>query len=273
MFRVSRWLIVTAVGAALLILGLAGLLRPLGDVLRSATLPLVRVAARAAQSLPWVTHSGQFVPADAERVAVLEKRITVLAVDYTRLRELEDENRLLRAQAKFLATSGYDSVGARVISRELANGRALLLIDRGAEDGLEVGQAVITAEGICIGKIRQVQERLAKVELITDPTSRMAAAVLVATDKAQLVGVLEGRGNGAAVLTYIPPSTDLKTDQILVTAGTDEKIPSNLPLGLVNAVDGKPTDPFLTAAVEPLILLERVTFVSILRPTVLAPKL
>lgn len=252
------WIVAAAITVA--ILAFAGFYRPFGSLVRTVTLPLVRALAGGAS---------QTITAD-ERIRELESRLAVLAADQVRLRSLEEENRTLRAQARFLDQSGYDSVGARVIARDVRGTRALLTIDRGKDDSLEIGQAVITDEGVMIGKISGLWDRIATVELLTDPRSRVAAAVQV---KGQLAGVLEGRGNGASVLTFIPSSEPVVPDQLVVTAGTEEKVPGNLPLGIVNTVDARPSDPFFSATVEPLVSLDRVVFVSVLRPTALRPRL
>lgn len=256
--RPSHWFIVIGVGCLAVLFILAGLLRPVGDLARRFTLPVVRFVAQ--------TSKGQFHQKD---VQVLESRLTRLAIDYARLQALEEENKTLRLQAKFLTTSGYDSVGARIISRDLRHERALLLIDRGLEDRLEVGQAVIVQDGIFIGKIYSLKEQVATVELLTDPQSRVAATL---AGEKRVMGVVEGRGNGTAKLAYIPSSEKIQVDQILLTANLEDKVPPNLPLGIVNAVEGQPTDPFLSASIEPFARLDQIFFVSVLRPAVLKPK-
>jgi len=256
-----RWIGIIAAVIAVSILLLAGLFQPIGELARFTSLPLVRVLSGWSSAATEAANS---------RVRELETQLAALAVDYVRLKGLEEENSTLRAQARFLDRSGYDSVGARVISRDVSGKRALLTIDRGIEDSLELGQAVITDQGVFIGKISQIMDRVATVELVTDPRSRVAASLQV---DGQLSGVIEGRGNGAAVLTYIPSSESLIADQLIVTAGTEDKVPGNLPIGVVNTVEGKPTDPFMNATIEPIVSLNRVVFVSILRPTAFRPRL
>lgn len=270
MFRLHRWAIFAGACVVLAIFALAGALRPVGDLARSVMLPVVRLFSGTTQSVVALGNGASNENITPERVKELETRLANLVVDYVQLRSLEEENRALRAQAKFLSTSGFDSVGARVISRDMRNQRALLLIDRGLADHLEVGQAVITNEGVLIGKIGQMKDRVATVELITDPQSRVAATV---PGRATLLGILEGRGHGSAVLTYVPASEPLKRDDVVVTAGTEEKVPPNLPLGIVNEVEGKSTDPFVNGLVESLVPLDRVIFVSVLRPSALRPNL
>ena len=257
----ARWLWLLGAVIAVAVLALAGLFRPIGEAARFASLPVVRWISG------WASHATD--TADS-RVKELESRLATLAVDHVRLKALEEENRTLRSQAKFLDRSGYDSVGARVIGRDVSGKRALLVIDRGREDSIELGQAVVTDQGVFIGKISQILDRVSTVELVTDPRSRVAAALEA---DGQIAGVIEGRGNGAAVLTYIPSSHSIVADQLIVTAGTEDKVPGNLPIGVVNTVEGKPTDPFLNATIEPVVSLDRVVFVSVLRPTALRPRL
>ncbi len=262
MFKPNRWFVLLAALVAVGIIGLAGLW-PLRAWVRALTLPLARELSRLSG------FAAQNSSVD-DRVRELEARLNGMAVDYVRLQALDEENRSLRAQARFLETSGYDSVGARVIGRDMQGQRSLFLIDRGSLDHVEVGQAVVTDQGVFIGKVSQLQDRIATVELLTDPTSRVAASVI---DSRDLVGVVEGRGNGAAALTYIPTQAGVKRDMIIVTAGTEDKVPRNLPFGIVNTVEGEPTDAFLQATVEPLAPLTRIVFVSVLRPTALRPGL
>ena len=268
--RISRPLIFITLIIGVAILGLSGLLRSLEDQTRRLSLPLVQKFSGIPRQLHVWSTSAADRTSQETHIQDLERQLADHVVDATRLQVLEEENQLLRSQAKFLQTSGFTSVGARVISRDVRAERALLLIDRGRRDHVEVGQPVLVGEGIFIGKISAIEERVSTVELLTDPRSRVAISLL---DQKRLVGVLEGRGNGAAVLTYIPSSEKLTRDQILVTAGTEEKVPQNLPVGIVNAVEGKTTDPFLTAAVDPLLPLDRILLVSVLQPEALRPRL
>lgn len=272
MSRLRRWWIWLLAGLLAGGVLAAVLWNPFRQVVQRLSLPLVRLSARATQAAVKRVWSRKMPDNKLrpEYVTELERRVSSLAVEYARLHALEEENRTLRAQAKFLFASGYDSVGARVIARDIHFDRAVITIDRGREDSIEVGQAVVVEEGILIGKVSNLKERIATVELLTDPRSRLTAAV---SGEGWLIGVVEGRGNGSAVLTYIPSSEKLKKDQVIVTSGTEEKIPAHLPLAMINAVEGKTTDPFLRAIVEPLLPLDSMMFVSVLRPSALRPRL
>ncbi len=81
------------------------------------------------------------------------ERVVGLVVDQARLGALEEENRLLRQQAHVVAASGFETIGAQVLSRSMTPDRAVILIDRGQSDALEIGQAVLAGDGMFIGKV------------------------------------------------------------------------------------------------------------------------
>ncbi len=252
-------------GVLLLVLVLLFVARnTLGRLAQRLFLPLiVRVSLWSER----VDHAGRAIALpNMGSLEQCEERLQVRIVDAARMSALEQENRLLRAQASFLAESGYDHVGARVIGRRIDHIHARLLIDRGTNDAIEEGHAVITENGILVGKIVEAGTRVSTVELLTDVDSRIAVA---SAKDGQLIGVLEGRGNGATLLTYIPSSVDVAADDLLLTAGTEEKIPPRLAIGVVNAVTRSAKDPFYQASVDPTIRIERLSFLSVLRPSAL----
>jgi rod shape-determining protein MreC len=248
---------------ALVLLILAGFVRPVRETFRSALVPFARVTGSIGYGIGRFLHIDPDARTANERADELDARLRAISVDYVRLRALEEENRSLRAQANFLANSGFRTVGSRVISRMVRDDAAAVTIDRGAKDGVEVGQAVVTDEGLFVGKIISLGERTAVVLLVSDTQSRIASAV-AGTNR--LAGVVEGRGSGTARFTLIPQSVELKRDDVVVTAGTEDKIPPNLTIGLVNDVQSLPTDPFKTASIEPLAPLDRLDLVSVVVP-------
>ncbi len=260
--------IITLFVVAFTILYLSGLLRPIENGFRWLTLPLARALAAIGFEIDKSGKKNEEPAVSQDRLKELESRLSILTVDYVKLRALEEENRSLRKVAAFIGNSEYDHVGARVIARSTEPRIATILIDRGATDGLEIGMPVIAENGIFVGKVIFLNERTSTVLLVSDERSRLAASL---SGVRELIGLVQGNGNNVARLTFIPQTLPLKTDDVIVTAGTEEKIPANLTIALVNKVDGKPTDPFKTATLEPLARVDQLDMVLVLRPTVLRP--
>lgn len=259
----KSWMIKAAL-ILVLVLALFFLRGPIGKLAQRLFLPVI---TRFSLWSEQIDHAGRTIALPNNgSLEVCEERLQTRIVDAARISALEQENRLLRAQASFLAESGYDHVGARVIGRRIDHIHARLLIDRGTNDALEEGQAVVTENGLLVGKVIEAGSRVSTVELLTDVDSRIAVA---SAKDGQLIGVLEGRGNGATLLTYIPSSVDVMADDLLLTAGTEEKVPPRLAIGVVNAVTRTSKDPFYEASVDPTMRIERLSFVSVLRPSAL----
>lgn len=264
--RITLIIAAAVLGAALL--HVAGVLQPVEGAGRAVALPVARVFSSVAVSLRDAIRTTPDAKALAERNKELEARLAAISVDYVRLRSLEEENRTLRALTKFLDRSGYDFVPARIIARSADPRSATVLIDRGSHDGVETGMAVVANEGVFVGKVTGLKERVATITLVSDEQSRVAAA---SAGRDRLFGLVEGRGNGVARLTLVPQIESLAPDDMIVTAGTEEKIPANLIIGLVNDVEGKPTDPFKSASLEPLAKPDQLDLVAVLRPVALRP--
>lgn len=261
--RPRTMVFITAGVLGLLLLALAGFVRPVRELFRTMLLPIARFTSSAGAGVGQFLRLDESTKTANERAEELDARLHAISVDYARLRALEEENRSLRAQANFITESGLPTVGARVIARAMRDDTAAITIDRGAHDGVEVGQAVVTDDGLFVGKIFSLGDRTASVLLVTDVRSRVAGA---AAGTGRLAGVVDGQGNGTARFTLIPQSVPLKRDDVVVTAGTEDKVPANLVIGLVNAVESQPTDPFKSAAIEPLAPLDRLELVSVIVP-------
>jgi rod shape-determining protein MreC len=248
---------------ALAILHFTGLILPIENGLRYAFSPVGYFFSSLGTGLKSKTQDYKSLTECQEHSSDVERRLGTVSVDYVRLKALEEENAVLRTMLGYLQKKDFDSVMARVISRSAAPEKSVVMIDRGSKDGLEIGLAVIVGEGIYVGKVTGIQEHTAAVTLIPDPTSRVAISL---TGQHKLIGLLEGKGNGTAVATLIPQEEQIKENDILVTAGTDEKIPGDLAIGMVNRIIGQPIDPFKSASIEPLVSLDFVEMVAILKP-------
>lgn len=252
-----------------LVLRLVGAFTPIEEVLRFITLPVARVISTVGNGTGAVLHGKPDAVRLQEQVTDLQAQLSTLTVDYVRLRSLEEENRSLQALTGYLRESGYDHVSARVIARSVDPQSATVLIDRGAKDGIETGMAVVVGDGVFVGKVTELKDRVSTVTLVSDQKSRVAAAL---SGQHRLFGLIEGRGNQVARLTLVPQAEELHSDDVIVTSGTEDKIPPDLVIGLVNDIEGKPTDPFKSAALQPIAQADRLSLVSVLLPTALRPE-
>ena len=107
----------------------------------------------------------------------------------------------------------------------------VLIIDKGTEDGVTSGMAVVSAGGILVGQTKEVKTNRATVLLITDISSSLA----VATQNSLIPGVLEGRWQkqGRLLMRHIPRDEKVENGDILLTTGVGGIFPRGLIAGQV----------------------------------------
>ncbi|NNF55173.1 MAG: rod shape-determining protein MreC [Acidimicrobiales bacterium] len=193
--------------------------------------------------------------------------------------ELRDENEALRAQLAELqgqvdqaanneaeladlrsavgieVADALPTVVARVTADRTTPTNRELDIDRGAEDGVGIGQSVITGEGL-IGQVIAVEEHSATVRPITDP--RIVLGVTSPVSGA--VGVAEGQGSGRRlVLKLVERDREVvRSGANFVTSGFDRSVfPPGIPVGSFQLDSGG------SLTLVPSADLERPGFVSV----------
>jgi rod shape-determining protein MreC len=148
-------------------------------------------------------------------------------------------------------------VAARVIAASPAAATRTVLIDRGADRGVQPHMAVLTPEGV-VGKVVAVFPTTAQVLLITDRKSGVGVRVA----DSPLAGVVKGTGGTHCQLDYVPNEETLAPGTELYTSGQDQLFPPGLPVGRIISVG--PGEIFLEAAVEPAAPLAQLDHVLVL---------
>lgn len=212
----------------------------------------------------WVSQKLHFLNTDTyapERLDLLQNRLDEIVLDRVKFEELKRENKELRETLGFIERQDLQSVMASIVSRSRTTQSAIFSIDRGRDDGIQVGNPVIVKDGILIGKVVSVTSASATVHALTDPSVATAVSVL---NQTQTIGVAEGMTGNLLHLKFIPQDTVLSVNDLVVTSGLESNIPSGLFVGLVNDVEQEANAPFLQAIIEPLIDMRQYTTVHVL---------
>lgn len=244
------------------LLALAGVLRPLTDpvgrVVRAAAAPAYAAGASVSRA---VTHFFDEERADRETLA---RAVESLRIENAKLRELAVENEALKTALAFSEREQDPAMLARVVSETDVDVFHGLIIDRGSEDGIRPGQAVVVGDGIIVGKIFETRRRSSSVLLLSDSKSRLAVAVQNATDT---IGVLEGDRGLSMAIDLIPQTETLSPGDIVVTSGIEPGIRRGLVVGTVEKVTKRTQDPFQSATVVPFAAAAHPPFVQVLTAT------
>lgn len=189
-----------------------------------------------ALSRPAVTVS--HIIAEGRELARLRDENNILRAENERLlkwqnaaRTLLAENRELRSLLNFAPDQDASSVTARVIGDSGGAFVRSILVNAGAREGVAKGNAALSGKGL-LGRVAEVGERSARVLLINDLNSRIPVVVERSRERA----ILAGDNSVTPRLLYLPPTTDIKVGDRIVTSGHGGVFPVGLPVGIVNAI-------------------------------------
>ena len=184
---------------------------------------------------------------------------TLLAHEQTH-QQLFQENERLRSLLRFREQVPWQVIPAEVIGREWNLWLCTILVDRGSKDGVRVGMAVVTPEGL-VGRVSEVGFSSSRIILLTDPHFRVAAMVT----QSRTTGLVMGTSSGDCLLTYVPLDTPLKSNEAVLTAGGKGFCPKGIPIGYTQLFGRDRSPMFYSIRIRPVVALSSVHEVLIVK--------
>jgi rod shape-determining protein MreC len=195
--------------------------------------------------------------------AELRRSRTDLAERLLRFEQLEKENDELRRILAMSPQVQTLSVAAEVLYDAPDPFSRKVILDRGAQHGVEGGLAVIDADGV-LGQVTRVYPIQSEVTLLTDRDQ----AIPVQVARNGLRGVMFGTGQGRMELRFVLANADVQPGDRLVTSGLDGVFVSGLPVAVVETVE-RDADVFSRIDCRPIAAVEQSTRVLVLGRAVL----
>lgn len=225
-----------------------GVLHRLRGGLQAATAP-VSAAGESLTSpvrgmLAWVGDIG----VSRSEFDALQKQNEKLRNTVAALEEARLENARLQSLVSFAQAAKVKALGAHVIGRPTQYDRVITL-DRGTADGVEEGMPVVgtlelpprsteaSAAGGLIGQTINVTAHSAKVRLINDQSSGVAA--MIQSNRAN--GIVRGSIEGGLSLEFVSHETTVRAGDIVITSGMGGVYPKGLVVGEVTKVVNLPS--------------------------------
>jgi rod shape-determining protein MreC len=163
----------------------------------------------------------------------LRARDLVAASNLLTLEALRAENAQLRRLLDARERIPRPATLAEILYRGRDPFSRKVIIDKGSQQGVEAGQAVIDDIGV-IGQVTRVHPFLAEVTLITDKEQRTPVEVVRNGLRAVIYG---GGDKGTLDLSYTASNADVQADDLLVTSGIDGTYPPGLPVAKVSKIE------------------------------------
>lgn len=191
------------------------------------------------------------------RLLILERRAlkyAALASENNELRQLMNSSEVLDDR---VIVGEVVAVSPDPFSHEI-------VINKGSRDGVEVGQAILDANGL-MGQVQQTSSFTSRVLLVSDSSH----AVPVEVVRNGLRAVLLGNGDSDRLeLVHVPDTADIREGDLLVSSGLGGRFPKGYPVAEVASITKEPGEPFVAIQASPKAELTRSRLVLV----VFAPK-
>lgn len=189
----------------------------------------------------------------------LREQIERLSEETVRLREQAQATQRLERLLEFRRSVPGRAIGARVIGRGGTHWFSVILVDRGARDGVRYNDTVVGVGGL-VGRVLTVSHSTAQVLLITDPRS----SVGVVLQQSRESGVVEGRGGPLLHLKYLSRAREIAVGEDVLTSGQAGVFPRGLLVGTVTRLVREQGALYQEATVRPAAGLAHIEEVLIL---------
>ena len=212
---------------------------PLATILEIASTPATALAQRLA-------GPGDLVAARDE-ITRLQAENDALQQELEQLREVQREYQgLLNLFNQARETPDLRRVTATVIGYDPGLGIRSIIIDKGTDDGVQVGMPVEGARGL-VGQVFRVTASSAQVILITDSSSAIAARL----GDSRGTGLLRGGGlGGSMTIEWIDLQHQVAVGEVVLTSGLGGKFPQDMVIGRVISVDRSEAELFQGAVIQ-----------------------
>ncbi len=241
--------------------GERGALHRMRSGVQSATAPVAAAGTWATTPLRAVGDWTNGLTVSRSEIDRLRSDNDALRKAVADLEEARLENERLKTLVGFIDARDLEneSVGARVIARPTNSWEAVITIDRGTADGVDNGMPVLGPQGL-LGQTVEVTEHSARVRLIADQRSGVAA--MIQATRAE--GVVWGSLAGSLRMDYVSRETTVVPGDLVLTSGMGGVYPKGLLIGEVTEIDTPENALFPRIAVRPSARLDGIEEVIVL---------
>jgi len=173
--------------------------------------------------------SKPFWPGQFQREILLDSYDKELNI---KLKQLERDNLRLRSLLSLKKTSDELKIDSSVISRITGSWWRKVILNKGARNGVKIGDAVVGPGGL-LGLIDDVSSFTSSVKLLTSSESQVGAWV----ERINIHGLLIGVGNDTPKLVFYSKNIDIKVGDFILSSPASTLLPPNIPIGIIESIE------------------------------------
>lgn len=186
----------------------------------------------------------------------------LLQDELNRLRSIHEENRTLRNMLGLRDTTDHDLIPARIVAKKLTGINNSITINRGSDDGVMEGMALINSEGL-IGQVIITTPGHALVMPFYNALFRVSARVQ--GNRAYGIVSWSTDQSSELVMNYVPQTITVNTGSIIETSGFSNQFPPNIPIGRVTRIEFEEGRDTQQIFIQPFVSLHQIAEAFVIR--------
>ncbi len=181
-----------------------------------------------------------------EKIDNLENTIYALSIQIQENTLLKSENNILRDLLKIQKTFKITGENAEIVLPKVRNGHSIITINKGLNNNIEEGAAVINNAGL-VGQVINTYSEYSEIRSITSKYYAVPAIINSAKENI----ILYGNGNGELEIPLSPASSSIQINDTLMTSGIDDLYPKGIKIGTVTKIKKTKSPKFNYIVVKP----------------------
>lgn len=164
----------------------------------------------------------------------LHRQNILLQDELSRLRSVEQQNRVLRSLLNIREQSELPLIPVKIVAKNLASVNSFITIDAGLNDEVEAGMPVINSDGL-IGMTILADKNFSQVLPYSNSVFRVSAIV----EGSRAYGIVSwpGTSSRGLIMEFVPETIDIYPGQYVLTSGFTNQFPAGIPIGEVTRVE------------------------------------
>jgi rod shape-determining protein MreC len=196
---------------------------------------------------------------DNNKILALENRR--LLNEIAGYQEMAKENLRLRELVDFNDPLEGKKVVAQVIAQDVSPEFRMIRINKGSDQGVIAGMAVVALEGV-VGRVIRTGRDFADVLTLLDSSSAIDSLL----QRNRVRGVIEGQGSPVLSMKYLRRTDDVQEGDMIVSSGIGGLFPKGLTIGKVISVKKKNYGISQLVEVSPSVDFNRLEEVTVIDP-------
>ena len=180
--------------------------------------------------------------------------------------DLDDKNNRIEELSNLINInndSKYKLIHTNIIVRNAGLWYQTLTLDKGFDYNIKKHNVVINSDGL-VGIIDKVSKHTSTVKLLTSVNENYKIGVLIENEGDIIYGILSDFKNGLFVIRGISYNKEIKKDSLVKSSGLDDKMISDINIGVVDSVSKDNLDLEQIVYVRPSVDFNKINYASVM---------